>query len=718
MADSERTNIGRVAIIPKGDFVFGMQYYKLDLVTDNGNTYLAIADSKDVAVSDTNAWKKIVDGDAITKEFYDTLSYSEAGPNNVIHVTDAAPYPAKLLTTGVNYEQDLHGYDYPWPGGQNKNLLPETALDWANHSNAGIGYQKNPDGSISFHGTATANVDISIFVGGESETILNSGDFIMNGLASGAANTYMLTCRIQTGDSPRYLSTFGGQDMLVRLGEGEYIDHVYLRILSGTTVPSGTLAYPMIRVATNNDSTYAPYENLCPIVGSKYKNIAVSAKNPGEGLTYQWQYSLNGTAAWANSSLPGYNTDTITVPLIASRMPYYYRCRITNSAGTQLTSEAAHVIASAEETPAPTPVIGYVDFAITKQPENVVAQVGDTVQFSVRAIENGYTYNIAYPDEAGNVYGGTLEVNQDGSGTLTVTHGYKEISGNMLSSVGVATSTGYPYAFAGNVATAPANSLLVSNIYRGGVTAPPALSEPPAIRYTTSGSVFIYDRRFTTLTIAREILNANPLYIRYEMSTPQTYSLTATQVRTMLGENYISSDTGTLSIVYAVDADLAFDEIKYSTFFAKGENKDGLAVSYRTGLISVNGTKSDTQALFFTIQPEGAKYASRMIVPTGNIGGAPNIPLKQGHKYALRGTFTRPTASLRYGLYLAYKNAATDGTWQKIEIHSSTSTAPTETPTITFDHMGKLFLGVTATTSTAVSDTINFVLEDITEAEV
>lgn len=157
------------------------------------------------------------------------------------------------------------------------------------------------------------------------------------------------------------------------------------------------------------------------------------------------------------------------------------------------------------------------------------------------------------------------------------------------------------------------------------------------------------------------------------------------------------------------------DNLSQSTFFAKGESKSGLAVSYRTGVISVNGTKSDTQALFFTVQPEGARYASRMIMPTGDHGGTPKIPLKQGHKYALRGTFTRPTASLIYGLYLAYKNAATDETWQKIEIHSSTSSAPTETPTITFDHMGKLFLGVTATTDTAVNDTINFVLEDITE---
>ena len=195
--------------------------------------------------------------------------------------------------------------------------------------------------------------------------------------------------------------------------------------------------------------------------------------------------------------------------------------------------------------------------------------------------------------------------------------------------------------------------------------------------------------------------NATGMIVRLSYKNGNTYA-------NMVSKPYI---LGTLT---KQETKSNLDSIKYSAFFAKGEIKSGLSVSYRTGVISVNGSKSDTQTVFFTIQPEGAKYASRMIEPTGNIGGAPNIPLKQGHKYALRGTF--PTnLLLTYTVTLLYKNSSTDETWQKISISSSTSSAPVETPAISFDHMGKLFLSVVRTTSTSVSDTINFVLEDVVE---
>ena len=53
------------------------------------------------------------------------------GPSNVVTVDDAVDIPAKDITIAIEPVQDLHGYDHPWPGGGNKQLvnipdIPET----------------------------------------------------------------------------------------------------------------------------------------------------------------------------------------------------------------------------------------------------------------------------------------------------------------------------------------------------------------------------------------------------------------------------------------------------------------------------------------------------------------------------------------------------------------------------------------------------------------
>ena len=49
--------------------------------------------------------------------------------------------------------------------------------------------------------------------------------------------------------------------------------------------------------------------------------------------SYQWQYARKGSTTWQNTSLPGCNTDTLSVDVIASRNGYQYRCLITGLDG-------------------------------------------------------------------------------------------------------------------------------------------------------------------------------------------------------------------------------------------------------------------------------------------------------------------------------------------------------------------------------------------------
>ena len=66
----------------------------------------------------------------------------------------------------------------------------------------------------------------------------------------------------------------------------------------------------------------------------------------GSGLTYQWEISKNGGISWGNTTLDGYNTNTLTInPVADSHNGRMYRCTITNSDGNIITSRAAKITA-------------------------------------------------------------------------------------------------------------------------------------------------------------------------------------------------------------------------------------------------------------------------------------------------------------------------------------------------------------------------------------
>ena len=108
-------------------------------------------------------------------------------------------------------------------------------------------------------------------------------------------------------------------------------------------------------------------------------NYSVSAT--GVGLAYQWQYKKPGTTSWVNSTFTGAKTATMSVPVIAARNGYEYRCVITDANGNTVNSSAAMLT---------------VEIHITKQPQSVTAAAGSTVNFSVRATGAGLTYQWQY----------------------------------------------------------------------------------------------------------------------------------------------------------------------------------------------------------------------------------------------------------------------------------------------------------------------------------
>ena len=93
------------------------------------------------------------------------------------------------------------------------------------------------------------------------------------------------------------------------------------------------------------------YENSAAIVAHPaFGEVTVGATSAitvlaeGEGLTYKWQYSIDGGRSWyASKSFEGKNTATLYVPVTEARNGFLYRCVVTDANGYSIVSNPAQL---------------------------------------------------------------------------------------------------------------------------------------------------------------------------------------------------------------------------------------------------------------------------------------------------------------------------------------------------------------------------------------
>lgn len=161
---------------------------------------------------------------------------------------------------------------------------------------------------------------------------------------------------------------------------------------------------------------------------------------------------------------------------------------------------------------------------------------------------NGSAVTISWETEAGTVYGGTLDV---ATGLLTVDRVSKTISNAAQIARNNATQY-YVYASA-TPDIRPAtgqSSVILSDKFA-----------PAGASYATSGVCFLNNAtiRFNTFgsydTVADMLADIGPMQFVYPIAEPLTYQINAAEVRTMLGDNTIGADAGTVTVTYHVDPD-------------------------------------------------------------------------------------------------------------------------------------------------------------------
>ena len=103
-----------------------------------------------------------------------------------------------------------------------------------------------------------------------------------------------------------------------------------------------------------------------------------TVKALGSGLKYQWQWRANSSGTWANTTLPGCNTATLSFTASDGMNARQYRCVVTNPSGKGNTSNAATLTVKGEQ--------------IVTHPSDVTASANGTAKFTVKALGSGLKY--------------------------------------------------------------------------------------------------------------------------------------------------------------------------------------------------------------------------------------------------------------------------------------------------------------------------------------
>lgn len=195
------------------------------------------------------------------------------------------------------------------------------------------------------------------------------------------------------------------------------------------------------------------------------------------------------------------------------------------------------------------------------------ATYGNNISINYPSTDHDYhkgtdntTYPISWEDEAGTVYGGTLDVT---TGLLTVDMASVDLG---TLTWGASSSANCFYA-----STAPQYALgdvrmLCSNYaYTGARTSAPYYGDDKTIQAFYRGNesspreLYAHDSAYSTAAAFQTAMSGVQLV--YELATPVTYQLTPQAVLTILGQNNIWADTGDVEVSYVADTKMYIDKV-------------------------------------------------------------------------------------------------------------------------------------------------------------
>ncbi len=188
-------------------------------------------------------------------------------------------------------------------------------------------------------------------------------------------------------------------------GNGDELD--INKIVEGAVYSPLKLLYG-IKQADIENGTVGGFRLIAPVILVKFNLISEGAASPvitkqpedtsggiGSAISfslaaenaasYQWYYSKDNGAKWYKSSATGNDTDTLTLTVKANNKDNIYRCKVTGTDGTVITSDSAGLKAG---------------LVIIRQPKDATGTIGSTVSYNVIA-QNAESYQWYYSKDNG-----------------------------------------------------------------------------------------------------------------------------------------------------------------------------------------------------------------------------------------------------------------------------------------------------------------------------
>jgi hypothetical protein len=494
---------------------------------------------------------------------------------SVVSFSDGAEgLPLKELTVKVEPVQDLHGYENPWPGGDGKNLLPltvdgikagNTTGTWSGNAYtlAGITYTLLTDDGgnvigVNVNGTATSAARLLI----EGFSVRND-NLILNGTpVGGSTSTYF-----QRISNAAITSFFVDEGSGVTVTNPSAMTRFEILVASGVSI-SNKVFYPMLRLASDTDPTFAPYSNICPISGWTVAKVTRTGKN-----LFDYTKAESGvrivTTTGETEGIPGLYASPFILVNPSSQYTMNFSYYSSANYGMAFYDKNKRYISGQKQgqsSSTTTPYTfttpsgcKYVRFSINE------ASILQTVQMECGSTStafeayNSNEYSIIFPTSAGTVYGGTVKVEKDGTGKLSVDRVIADLGdftwvfdGSLsfyTDSINKYQSA-FPkikYATWGNIIQ---GAIMTQYYAVAGSTV--ALNDNS---FGTDGNGRLYLRDANKLSMTSSEFKAAVTGVKfvYPITDVYTYDLTPVEVTTLLGINNAWSDTGNTALTYRAD---------------------------------------------------------------------------------------------------------------------------------------------------------------------
>ena len=475
---------------------------------------------------------------------------------NPASFTDGADgLPLDKLTVAIEPKQDLHGYDKPWVGGAGKNLFKNTFTSGVVNN---VQITVNDDGSMVLNNTSSTYAYLTLgtinFKAGQSYTISKTN------ITDSSCYFRLLQADYGVWNNDRTYTSNEDSTQTLQF------------VFPANFAFSNTIIYPMIRLASVSDPTFEPYSNVCPIEAWD----EVEVKRSGKNLLADNGY-VQGVLDW-NSS----NADVITNNIHFISSPYIRISANTQYAISSFAGNIVRIYVTDENhnklyflgnypTAGTTRIIPatagahYIRISIgiddqTVTPSDYGTKVYGQLEAGSTATAyeayNGQTLPVSMKSVAGSsVYGGTLTVNRDGTGTMVVNKAYKKlVADDMVSLTDSGMTTQMCCVTAEGV---PANSATTFNPicshYKTVAWGQSPWNSDKCISSYVWNQIRIKDSSLATLADYKNFVTNNNVQVCYQLNTPVTYTLTANQLTTLLGTNNVSCDAGEMTVNYNAD---------------------------------------------------------------------------------------------------------------------------------------------------------------------